>query len=145
MKKETQKKTKKENKTLQNLPNTKMNQEHDITALIYNGLRRDVVDTKQQANTLHDHVQKNTPDEDQIFVKSKRTDGFSHQTSYNTKIKAQCTAKIYKTYLKVIHQYEADELSIEQVVDQITELFHDHNPELLTEFSFCFYRKPLCK
>ena len=63
------------------------------TALIYNGLRRDVVDTKQQANALHDHVQKNTANEDQIFV-SKRTDGFSHQTSYNTKIKAQCTAKI---------------------------------------------------
>ena len=113
------------------------------TALIYNGLRRDVVDTKQQANALHDHVQKNTANEDQIFVKSRRTDGFSHQTSFNTKIKAQCTAEIYKTYLKVIHQYEADELSIEQVVDQITELFHDHNPELLTEFSFCFYRKPL--
>ena len=120
-----------------------MNQEHDITAPIYNGLRRDAVDTQQQANALHDHVQKNTANEDQIFVKSKRTDGFSHQTSYNTKIKAQCTAEIYKTYLKVIHQYEADELSIEQVVDQITELFHDHNPELLTEFSFCFYRKPL--
>ena len=37
-----------------------MNQEHDITALIYNGLRRAVVDTQQQANALHDHVQKNT-------------------------------------------------------------------------------------
>ena len=128
------------NENIKNLPNTKMNQK---TALIYNGLRRDVVDTKQQANALHDHVQKNTANEDQIFVKSKRTDGFSHQTSYNTKIKTQCTADIYKTYLKVIHQYESDELSIEQVVDQITELFHDHNPELLTEFSFCFYRKPL--
>ena len=121
-----------------------MNQEHDITALVYNGLRRGAADTQQQANALHDHVQKNTANEDQIFVKSKRTDGFSHQTSsYNTKIKAQCTTEIYNTYMKVIHNYEADELSIEQVVDQITELFHDHNPELLTEFSFCFYRKPL--
>ena len=55
---ETQKKQKKANIT--NPPNTKMNQEHDITALIYNGLRRAVVDTQQQANALHDHVQKNT-------------------------------------------------------------------------------------
>ena len=36
----------------------------------------------------------------------------------------------------MIHQYEADELSIEQVVDQVSHLFRNHNPELLTEFAF---------
>ena len=35
----------------------------------------------------------------------------------------------------MIHQYEADELSIEQVVDQVSHLFRNQNPELLTEFA----------
>ena len=157
-----QKKHKKANIT--NPPNTKMNQEHDITALINNGLRRGAVDTKQHVQVNHriqvlqEHVKNYTADDQRkpsfitthIPSREKQRlglrieemddvtispDNFQKAITYVTKVKTECTADDYSTFLDVLHQYKSDEWSIEQVVDQVSHLFRNHNPELLTEFA----------
>ena len=61
--------------------------------------------------------------------------GFEQAMTYVTKVKKECTADEYNTFLDVLHRYKSDEWSIEEVVDQVSHLFRNHNPELLTEFA----------
>ena len=142
-----------------------MNQEHaDITALINNGLRRGAVDTKQHVQVNHriqvlqEHVKNYTADDQRkpsfitAHIPSREKQGlglqiedmddvtispdsFEQAITYVTKVKTECTADDYNTFLDVLHRYKSDEWSIEEVVDQVSHLFRNHNPDLLTEFA----------
>ena len=61
--------------------------------------------------------------------------GFEQAMTYVTKVKRECTEDDYNTFLDVLDKYKSDEWSIEEVVDQVSHLFRNHNPELLTEFA----------
>ena len=63
--------------------------------------------------------------------------GFEHAITYVTKIKTRFerdSAK-YTKFLDLLHDCKVDKLSIEGVLEQVSELFRDH-PDLLKEFAY---------
>lgn len=62
---------------------------------------------------------------------------FDHAINYVTKIKRRFTndSDTYKAFLEILHNYQKEQKSIKEVLDQVSELFKDH-PDLLKEFTY---------
>jgi histone deacetylase complex regulatory component SIN3 len=60
---------------------------------------------------------------------------FNHAITYVTKVKTRCAPTTYTRFLDILHEYKADILSIQDVVESMSTLFVGQ-PDLLQEFAY---------
>ncbi|GBG25023.1 Paired amphipathic helix protein Sin3b [Hondaea fermentalgiana] len=62
---------------------------------------------------------------------------FDHAINYVTKIKKRFSEETdtYKSFLDILHSYQNEQRSINEVLEQVSNLFKDH-PDLLKEFTY---------